>query len=273
VRLFVSYREAHRELRRLLKQGKAGWLRWKPWHHVPATKFHGHLDVVREQHPDLSDHEMTARAAYRVLTENKPPRNRWVLAVVIALALLLAILFLARRAKAEPTPDYRPIRERMFILHRLLAQGTGGIYQYSRLQVRSVANAWTDVGYAAGNLSVPVQITASLPSGSNVIGAVTTIPPANATTRITNTPLQPIPVNVQTPIYVIYTQNGVPTPVQLTEGQATMMQSIPVVLASDQSAYPVTISGQPTISTVPSVSAGLPLPPCNSVRRTNCKSP
>lgn len=46
----------------------------------------------------------------------------------------------------------------------------GGVAQ---VQVRSNVNAWTDVGYNAGDLNLPVQIQTALPTGSNVIGGVT----------------------------------------------------------------------------------------------------
>ncbi|RJO60321.1 MAG: hypothetical protein C4542_09525 [Dehalococcoidia bacterium] len=52
----------------------------------------------------------------------------------------------------------------------VVAGGAGG--GAAQTQVQNGAGAWTAVGYAAGNLNMPVEVAASLPAGANTIGNV-----------------------------------------------------------------------------------------------------
>jgi hypothetical protein len=52
----------------------------------------------------------------------------------------------------------------------VVAGGAGG--GVAQTQVRSSANAWTDVGYYTGNLNMPVEVKTALPAGTNNIGDV-----------------------------------------------------------------------------------------------------
>lgn len=118
----------------------------------------------------------------------------------------------------------------------------------------------------------------NFPSTQAVSGSVS----ISAPVTIGNSLLHPVPVTVSTPVIVMAYVNGVPTPVQLVEGQSVMAQSIPVTLASDQTPVPSTqfgigpdgkqhqqaVDGAGNTYIVP---VGLPRPPCNPVRRINCQ--
>lgn len=99
---------------------------------------------------------------------------------------------------------------------------------------------------------------------------------------VNNTGLQQIPVRVMSPTIVMAYVGGVPTPVQLVEGQSIMAQSVPVAIASDQTALNTNNLGKGTDGNVHQVATdgagnqfflpvGLPRQPCNPVRRTNCQ--
>jgi hypothetical protein len=115
-------------------------------------------------------------------------------------------------------------------------------------------------------------IDAALNSGNGSLPVVVKNPQTQVT--VNNSPFQPIPVRRVNPEIVQAYVNGVPTPVQLVEGQAAMAQSLPVAIASDQSAIPVTgtvnASIPATVNTIANP-PGLPKQPCNAVRTTNCQ--
>jgi len=134
--------------------------------------------------------------------------------------------------------------------------------------------------------SLLMQVVDPLPAGFNNIGSVNIANlPATQNVKVTNTNLAPIPVYNQAPVQVFAVINGVLTPVQLIEGQAAMAQSVPVVIASNQSAVPVTIPSVTGLGPDQQAHAiavdnagvqfvrtlGLPLQPCNAVRTTNCQ--
>jgi hypothetical protein len=128
----------------------------------------------------------------------------------------------------------------------------------------------------------------NFPATQPISGTVTTVP-ANPTqvqnVKVTNTPFNPLPVSVLTPMYVAVNVNGTITLVQVVEGQTTMSNSLPVVLASDQT--PLTVKthavtgqgadGQAHVLATDGagnmffVPLGLPRQPCNAVRKTNCQ--
>jgi hypothetical protein len=87
----------------------------------------------------------------------------------------------------------------------------------------------------------------------------------NPQVTINNSTLHPIPVRMATPLVIMASIGGVLTPVNLVEGQSVMAQSIPVTVASDQSAIPV--SGTVNVGNF----QGSLLQPCNAVRTTNCR--
>lgn len=106
---------------------------------------------------------------------------------------------------------------------RTIGGSSGGV---ANLQVRSVANAWTDIGYFAGNLSVPVDVR-------------------NTSLAITAASL-PLPTGAATET----TLGGVLTTAAFqarvpVNGQALMAASIPVVLASDQSTIAISATSLP----------------------------
>lgn len=161
------------------------------------------------------------------------------------------------------------------------------------------ANSATVTSTGPNNNAQDVNVVA-LPAGTNNIGAVTiaNLPSVQSVKLLTNA-LQPIPTTNQSPIVVVQLSNGTYLPVQLVQGQAVMAQSLPVTLASNQSALPVTgaffqttqpvsVSGNAAVTGVGAdnnahplatdgagnqyvIPVGLPKQPCNAVRTTNCQ--
>jgi len=127
--------------------------------------------------------------------------------------------------------------------------------------------------------------------------------PTNQTVTVSNWPttlngniatkFNPVPVANQSPILLYALVNGTLVPVILTEGQNVMAQSLPVVIASNQTAVPVANApSAPDYGNGPNGAqqiavdntgnvgvrlvgaarlGGLPLPPCNAVLQTNCQ--
>src|SRR5581483_7604497 len=155
----------------------------------------------------------------------------------------------------------------------------GGIAQ---TQVRSALNVWTDVGYAGGDLNMPVQVQSALPAGTNLLGKVgidQTTPgttnrvaanldllagsPFSATNylpaRITNGTAYVDPTQIraltasdvvsaaQSGAWTVKAQLQDNAGTAITLGQKTMSSSLPVTLSSDQSALPVSQSGTWTV--------------------------
>jgi hypothetical protein len=179
------------------------------------------------------------------------------------------------------------------------ASQVGGPWTQNLTQWNGVAlGSPSAYGTSPGAVNVPgvnAFITNAVPVTGNffqatqpINGTVTTVP-ANPSqpqaVNILNNPLNPIAVKNQTPVYVMQLSNGVLVPVYLVEGQAPMSQSIPVAIASNQTALPVTVppaagigadSQTHTLATDGGgnqfvTPLGLPLQPCNAVRTRNCQ--
>ena len=160
-------------LRQYLDRGAAGAYREHmrhPGFELDATAFAAALGEVRDQHPDLSDDEAEARAAFRLLTSGVPPEvavalpSRWYRTRAwtrrtaerawpwLKLAWALAVLFLAAlAAHAEPPPDSGNAVARSATLHALLVRPPALLPQLAggsvaaRVQYLNGSNAWTSV--------------------------------------------------------------------------------------------------------------------------------
>jgi hypothetical protein len=168
--------------------------------------------------------------------------------------------------------------------------GTVGVTQSTSPWVVSNSGTFAVQAAQSGTWNVGVN---NFPATQAVTGTVTTTPANPAQPQavtVVNNGLKPIPVQNQAPAYVMQLSNGALVPVYLVEGQATMSQSLPVAIASNQSAIPVTVSNAIASSdsgTGPDLQThalatdgggnlftrpvGLPLQPCNAVRLTNCQ--
>jgi hypothetical protein len=167
-----------------------GWLveggvfeHWaRPAFEFDEEHFGRAVEEVRRQHPYLAPHEAEARAAYRLLSRRDAQGapvsrvSRWrrmapaALRVLWALAVLCLLGVMA--AKAEPPPkSSENVAQPNAVVEaalrsRVFAQFAGGPV-LARLQVRNGSNVWTDVGSAAGDLSLPVTCISGCSAGGS----------------------------------------------------------------------------------------------------------
>ncbi len=123
-------------------------------------KFLAACQEARRQHPEETEQQIHDRAAYRLkhLTPRWKPPWRVIFDVLMAIGL---IILLANAVRCEP-PVGRTIRFPYGISGRNTVFAQIGLPQVVRLQVRSAANVWTDVGFAGGDLNVPISGSVSL---------------------------------------------------------------------------------------------------------------
>ena len=149
--------------------------------------------------------------------------------------------------------------------------------------VAQIGGVPISLGQAASKNSVPVTLASDQPNVPVVVQNL----PLNQNVSVVNTALSPVRVYNQAPLQVYAVVNGILVPVQLTEGQAVMTQSLPVVISSNQSPVPVSNAPvSPSLGNGPAGAQqiavdnngvlytrpqGLPKPPCNAILTTNCQ--
>ncbi|MGH8865356.1 MAG: hypothetical protein ACREVZ_12045 [Burkholderiales bacterium] len=130
-------------------------------------KFLAMCEEARRQHPGESEQQIRDRAAYRLKHLTRPRRRiSWRLIFDVLVIALLAML-IVNAARCEPPPnDLRIVRIKAGIMARGGLFPQFGVPTVVRLQVRSAANVWTDVGFFGGDLNIPISGSVSL-SGTN----------------------------------------------------------------------------------------------------------